>query len=263
MFLILRKELIEKNLRNGMLPFMSQIVNEKGDRYLEPSKQSYTIGIVGMNELVKFHTGSELHESVDSWKFGLKVMKYLKTKVGQLREETGMNFALARTPAESCSFRLAKIDRKRYKNAIFQGDANSNSIYYTNSFHVRPNAGVPLFNRLNVEGSFHPLTDGGAMTHVWIGEAAPDAEVMLDLTKKIATKTAIQYMAYTKDLTVCDLCGFSTGGIHDKCDKCGSQKIQVWSRITGYYQNIKGWNKAKLQELKDRQRYSFVGGDFR
>jgi len=31
--------------------------------------------------------------------------------------------------------------------------------------------------------------------------------------------------------------------------------IQQWSRITGYYQNIAGWNKGKVQELKDRKRY--------
>ena len=33
------------------------------------------------------------------------------------------------------------------------------------------------------------------------------------------------------------------------------QPLQHWSRITGYYQNITGWNKGKLQELKDRQKY--------
>ena len=31
--------------------------------------------------------------------------------------------------------------------------------------------------------------------------------------------------------------------------------LQHWSRITGYYQNVMGWNKGKVQELKDRQRY--------
>jgi len=31
--------------------------------------------------------------------------------------------------------------------------------------------------------------------------------------------------------------------------------IQHWSRITGYYQNVSGWNKGKIQELKDRRRY--------
>ena len=32
--------------------------------------------------------------------------------------------------------------------------------------------------------------------------------------------------------------------------------MQHWSRITGYYQNVAGWNDGKLQELKDRKRYS-------
>jgi len=31
--------------------------------------------------------------------------------------------------------------------------------------------------------------------------------------------------------------------------------IQHLSRITGYYQNIEGWNKGKREELKDRRRY--------
>lgn len=33
------------------------------------------------------------------------------------------------------------------------------------------------------------------------------------------------------------------------------QPIQQFSRITGYYQNVTGFNKGKQQELKDRHRY--------
>ena len=40
-----------------------------------------------------------------------------------------------------------------------------------------------------------------------------------------------------------------------ECSTCKSKNVQIWSRITGYYQNVSGWNKAKLQELKDRRRY--------
>ena len=39
------------------------------------------------------------------------------------------------------------------------------------------------------------------------------------------------------------------------CPKCNSTNVHVWSRITGYYQNVSGWNAGKLQELKDRRRY--------
>ena len=35
----------------------------------------------------------------------------------------------------------------------------------------------------------------------------------------------------------------------------GGNAIQHWSRITGYYQNISGWNKGKVAELQDRKRF--------
>jgi len=257
--LLLKRDIVKRNQELGMLPFMSQIVNEKGDKYLEVDRQSYTIGLVGMNECVKFMTGYELHEDA-GWKFGLKVMSTMKSIVGEFRKETNLNFALARTPAESCAYRLAQIDLKRYPHkAIANGEGQD--AYYTNSFHVRPSADIPLWKRLNIEGAFHPLTDGGAMSHIWLGEQNPNPEGILLLTKKIATKTAIQYMAFTKDLTVCNVCNFVTGGLYDKCPNCGSENVEWWSRITGYYQNIKGWNKGKLKELQDRRRYGTKNGE--
>jgi len=257
---LLKREVIKKNLKNNLLPFMNQKINKEGERYLEPDKQSFIIGIVGMNEMVKAHTGKELHESEDSWKFALKVMKHMKDKVAEFREETSLNFSLARTPAESCAYRLAQIDLKKYKNtAVYNGEGDT--AYYTNSFHIRPSADIPLWKRLTMEGSFHPLTDGGAMSHVFLSEANPATEGIYELTKRIATKTAIQYYAYTKDMSVCTQCDYTTGGLLHKCPNCGSEKIDWWSRITGYYQNVSGWNKGKLAELSQRRRYGTSTGD--
>ena len=256
---MLKREVVIKNLKNNLLPFMNQKINKEGERYLEPDKQSYIIGVLGMNEMVKAHTGHELHESEDSWKFALNVMKHMKDKVAEFRDETSLNYSLARTPAESCSYRLAQIDLRRYKDKAVTNGQGENA-FYTNSFHVRPSADVPLWRRLTMEGSFHPLTDGGAMSHVFLSEANPTTEGIYELTKKIATKTAIQYYSYTKDLSVCTQCDYSAGGLINKCPSCGSEKIDWWSRITGYYQNVSGWNKGKLAELSQRRRYG-TGGD--
>ncbi len=251
---LLKREVIIKNLKNNLLPFMNQKINKEGERYLEPDKQSFIIGILGMNEMVKAHTGKELHESEEAWKFALKVMKHMKDRVADFRDETTLNFSLARTPAESCSHRLPQIDMKKFKDKVVY-NGTKDSAYYTNSFHVRPSADVPLWKRLTVEGSFHPLTDGGAMSHVFLSEENPTTEGIYELTKKIATKTAIQYYSYTKDLSVCTQCDYTTGGLLHKCPNCGSEKIDWWSRITGYYQNVSGWNKGKLAELSQRRRY--------
>jgi len=256
--LLLKRDIVKRNLKNNLLPFMNQTINEQGEHYLEVDKQSYIIGVLGMNEMVKAHTEQELHESEEAWKFSLKAMRHMKDRVAEFREETGLNFSLARTPAESCSYRLAQIDLKKYKDkAVVNGQGDS--AYYTNSFHVRPSADVPLWKRLTVEGAFHPLTDGGAMSHVFLSEANPTSEGIYELTKKIATKTAIQYYSYTKDLSVCSQCDYTAGGLLNKCPNCGSDKIDWWSRITGYYQNVSGWNKGKLAELSQRRRYGTAG----
>jgi anaerobic ribonucleoside-triphosphate reductase len=36
---------------------------------------------------------------------------------------------------------------------------------------------------------------------------------------------------------------------------CGSHDVEQISRVTGYLQTISGFNAAKKQEIKDRQRY--------
>ena len=255
--LLLKKNVIDKNMKNGLLPFMNQPINDE-EMYLKVDKQSYIIGIVGMNEMVKSHTGDELHESDTAWRFGLTVMKKMKGIVSEFRDSTGLNFALARTPAESCAYRLAQIDLRNYDGkAVVNGPPES--AYYTNSFHLNPSADVPLWRKLTIEGAFHPLTDGGAMSHVFLGEGNPSPEGIHALTKKIASKTAIQYFAFTKDISVCRNCNFTTGGLVTKCPSCGKEEVDWWSRITGYYQNIGGWNKGKLEELKDRRRYGVSG----
>ena len=224
--LLLKNKIINKNLKHKMLPFMGQPIDDKGTLYLNVDKQSYIIGIIGMNEMLKSHTGEEIHESANAWTFGLKVMKKMKDIVAEFRKETKLNFALARTPAESTATRLALIDRKNYGDAaVFQGELPG-AIYYTNSFQLRPSADVPLFEKLKIEGSFHPLTDGGALTQVWLGEHHPDPEALLSLTKKIATKTAIQYFPYTRDLSVCNVCGATVGGLHERCKNCGAENLQ-------------------------------------
>jgi anaerobic ribonucleoside-triphosphate reductase len=48
----------------------------------------------------------------------------------------------------------------------------------------------------------------------------------------------------------CPLCGKAV------CPECGSHDVTQISRVTGYLQDVSGWNASKQQELKDRMRYS-------
>lgn len=48
---------------------------------------------------------------------------------------------------------------------------------------------------------------------------------------------------------ICPLCKTSM------CPECGNHNVVSWSRITGYLNDVSGWNMAKKQELMDRKRY--------
>ncbi len=249
----IKREIIIKRMKQGALPFLTQDVN--GEPYYRVDKVVRSIGFVGLNEMLKAHTGEELHESKDAWRFGLEVIKRMMEIAMEWSMETGQRWVITQTPAESCAHRLALLDLKEFNGkAVVQGDIKTGAVYYTNSSHVRVSADVPLFERLKIEGAFHPLCNGGMMAHVWIGESSPNPELLWELTKKIATRTLIGYWAYTKDMTFCRSCKRLSGGIKKSCPFCGSKDIEWYSRVTGYYQRVSGWNDGKIKELFDRKR---------
>lgn len=45
---------------------------------------------------------------------------------------------------------------------------------------------------------------------------------------------------------------------HQICPECGCHDVVQISRVTGYLQEVGGWNAAKQQELKDRTRYDIA-----
>ena len=49
-------------------------------------------------------------------------------------------------------------------------------------------------------------------------------------------------------IAYCPICGDPI------CPECGTHDVYQISRVTGYLQDVSGWNAGKQQELKDRHR---------
>ncbi|MBA2869209.1 anaerobic ribonucleoside-triphosphate reductase [Methanococcus maripaludis] len=239
---------------DNVLPFLTQEFD--GEQYYRYDSTTKTFGFVGLNELLKYHVGSELHESPEALAFGIKVISHIRKYADDLKKETGLRWTVTQTPAESTAGRFAKFDHKYYPEetkSVVNGNLNDlNSIYYTNSSHVRVNADVTLGEKVSVEEKFHELCNGGHIGHFWNAEAYADPEVLMDITKKM-TKTDIGFWTYTKNLSICEKCSLAMSGLKDNCTGCGSDSVEKFSRITGYLQNVSNWNKAKQQELLDRK----------
>ncbi|MFA4849479.1 MAG: anaerobic ribonucleoside-triphosphate reductase [Methanoregula sp.] len=211
------------NIRgNGRMPFAMQRpkdpnTSERGAIAVDLEGLVYTIGVVGVNEMVQHHTGKQLHESKEAFKLAIRAMTEMELYGRELSKMNNMTIALARTPAETTGQRFAVADLldRRYHDfavKVIKGDielgleqlgkSRDLPIYYTNGTHVAPGADVSLPKRMDIEHVFFPIVDGGNIFHIWLGEARPDPRGLMDMAMKLCRTTQIGYFAFTRDITV-------------------------------------------------------------
>jgi ribonucleoside-triphosphate reductase len=268
-----KRKWMDKVISNDMVPFATQTprdprTGKKGPPAVDFSELVNVIGVVGVNEMVQYFTGNQLHESADAVRLAVRLLLDMEKFRKGLEMKSGRKVMLARTPAESTAqtFAVADLVHPEYKKLaknIVKGDLSNLSglrkkrdmpIYYTNGTHTYVGAKVPLGKRIDVEHKFFPILSGGNIFHAWIGESCSDSEALYKLTQRICRNSQIGYFSYTKDLTVCSSCQTTSSGLLNNCTQCGSNNVRWWSRITGYYTDVTGWNSGKHQELLDRYR---------
>lgn len=270
-----KRERMDALIAKNRIPFAQQKpvdpnTKQVGTQEVDFESLVCTIGVVGINEMVQYHTGSQIHESDKAYKLAIRIMFEMKLYAAELSKKHNMTIALARTPAETTAQRFAVSDllHEEYREKAMQcvkGDVQKalNNIsktrdlpvYYTNGTHLPVNAKVSLPERIKYEQTFFPIVDGGNIMHIWMGEKSPNPEGLMDFAMNLCKNTQVGYFAFTRDMTVCINEGYVASGILEKCPKCGSENVQHLSRITGYLQSVEGWNEGKKQELKDRKRY--------
>jgi anaerobic ribonucleoside-triphosphate reductase len=271
-----KREWMNQIIKNHRMPFATQqprdpITGKKGSVAVGLEGLVYTIGVVGVNEMVAFHTGKQMQESREAWKLAVRAMTEMEIYSKKLSLQHGMTIALARTPAETTAQRFAVSDLiheefRECAEKVVKGDLSAVKknmhktrdlpVYYTNGTHLPPGADVTIFERAKLEHVFFPIVDGGNIFHIFMGEATPDPQGLMDFGMRLAKETQIGYFTFSRDMTVCLGCSQVSGGLEDKCPSCGSDDVDHISRITGYLQAVSGWNSAKRQELKDRKRYN-------
>jgi len=253
-----KKNFIGKLLSLGEKgPLALLAMNRDGSPYLRMQRASFLIGMVGLNEMVQIHTGQELHQSKQAFKFGLKVIAHMKLVVEKLSERYGMRFVLEQTPAESTAYRFAKLDLKYHSpksGHIVKGDITKGEVYYTNSTYLNNSAVLNPIERVRQEGLFHPLIEAGSLTHIWLGEAKPSKSSLANFVIKTFQWTQNDQIAFSPEFTTCNSCHRTARGLRSSCAYCGSGDVDGITRITGYFTKTSSWNKGKLGELKNRYR---------
>ncbi len=200
----IKRRVVSKNLENGLMPYTK--------RYLGSFRTYFsTIGLVGMNEACLNLLGVDIAHP-EGKKLAIQTLLFMRKMLQKFQEETGNLYNLEATPAESASYRLARLDKEMYPGIITAGKKVP---YLTNSTQLPVGYTDNLWFALEHQSELQPFYTGGTVFHVFLVESI-DAETCRKLVKKIAYNTKLPYFSITPTFSVCPVHGYIPGK-HEKC----------------------------------------------
>ena len=253
----LKRKVLEAFTDNGLYPYSSRYLRHVKEGYDKFWKNHFsTIGIVGVNEAIINLLGQNI-ASRDGQAFAVKMLDFMRKRLADYQEETGSIYNLEATPAEGTSYRLARIDKKRYRDIIF---ANQKQVvsehaepFYTNSSQLPVDFAGDLFEALEHQETLQTLYTGGTVFHIFLGERLNSWKAAAELIKKVATNSRLPYFTLTPTFSVCPTHGY-TRGEHKICPTCGAN-CEVYSRVVGYLRPVDQWNDGKQAEFGMRKTF--------
>jgi len=214
--LVIKRKFIEKFTEQGLYPyskFYLRAIKKRTGSYW--TNHYNTIGIVGMHECCLNYLGVGI-ETDPGLEFAVKVMNYMRKRILELQESTGLLFNLEATPAESTAYRLALKDRELYPKIISSGEDEP---YYTNSTNLPVDFTDDLFMAMRHQEQLQPLYTGGCVFHAFLGERLEDGDVTKMLVRKMCEQSEIPYISITPTFSICPDHGYIAGA-HPVCPKC-------------------------------------------
>ena len=253
----LKRKVLESFTESGLYPYSKRYLRHVKEGYGKYWKNHFsTIGIVGVNEAVINLLGHNI-SSKEGQAFAVKMLTFMRKRLADYQEETGSIYNLEATPAEGTSYRLARIDRKRYRDIIFANQkqivANQAEPFYTNSSQLPVDFSGDLFDALEHQETLQTLYTGGTVFHIFLGERLHSWKSAAELIKKVSWNSKLPYFTLTPTFSVCPTHGY-TSGEHKTCPICGTAS-EVYSRVVGYLRPVDQWNDGKQAEFAMRKTF--------
>ena len=228
------------HMNTGMIPAFDTYVGTMDNHFS-------TIGFVGLNEMCEnFMNKGILTEEGKA--LSERVLDYMREVLLDLQKTTGHLYNLEATPAESTCYRLAKLDKKHWKDIKTQGSGDG--VYYTNSCHIPVKEVTSIKQVLDHQDSLQTRMTGGTVVHLYLAQGITGAQAKR-IIRNACEQYSLPYISLSPVISYCpDHGNFDTHV--DKCPKCGATTRHM-QRITGYIRDVDNFNPGKAQEYKDRK----------
>jgi len=252
----IKRKGLENFTEDGLYPYSRRYLRHIKEGFERYWKNHFsTIGLIGMNEAILNLLGCNI-ASPDGKTFAVKVLSFMREKLSDFQEETGNIYNLEATPAEGTSYRLARIDKRRYPDIIVANEKNvakGAEPFYTNSSQLPVDHEGDLFEALEHQESLQTLYTGGTVFHIYLGERLYSWESAAEIIKKVAWNSHLPYFTLTPTFSICQTHGYINGE-QKQCPTCGA-KCEVYSRVVGYLRPVDQWNDGKQAEFAIRRTF--------
>ena len=252
----IKRKALERFTEKGLYPYCRHYLRLIGNAYGRYWKNHFsTIGLVGMNEALLNLFGYDI-TSREGLDFSVKILNFMRDRLSDYQEETGNIYNLEATPAESTSYRFARIDKKKYSDIIV---ANENYLskgaepFYTNSSQLPVDYAGDLFEALEHQDRLQTLYTGGTVFHIFLGERVSSWRATANLVKRVAENSHLPYFTLTPTFSVCPTHGYLEGERRE-CPICGVN-CEIYSRVVGYLRPVDQWNDGKQAEFNIRKTF--------
>ena len=233
----------------------------------------------------RFEDAQIIREILKFYELVLGTLRYVTS---QFEQEDFVMWNVEQAPAESASYKLAMKDIEvlgrdfmQFVPRDYDFVTGKVQFFYT-SYNTPPYTTYSIWTQLYIEAYTQPMYTGGVTKILqyhepfWSLEYDDPARKREGLDRlerlykflKYVTELEVDgrkivYFAYTPPQNHCEECGYTWVGnpyhyVNERgeiaCPRCGSTRVETWSRIVGYYRPVRNWNPARRAEFTARLR---------
>ena len=264
---IMRDRYYKSLYEYGLMPhtYLNYVLNDNGEVNKNFFSSMFsTFAVFGIAEYVSIITNNphfwnqeSKHNIHDAISIETKVLEFINKVTKEFQSEDNIMYNVEQDPAESATYRAALLDYEKFpefrefipKSIEYESGEEVVVPFYT-SQNTPPYAKWSLDSIIEVEARVQKLYTGGVIKHFFFGFEVSTENLMKFI--RLLYDKGLVYWSITPTITVCLECKNSFTGIYDYCPNCSSDKLEVWSRIIGYYAPLLTWNPGRKAEFKQR-----------
>ena len=195
--------------------------------------------------------------------YAKKIEQLFLDKTSEYKKNLKLNFGVYYTPAESlCGTAMNNFKRLNpgfeQENVTYiinkNGDKEEKK-WFTNSIHVPVQYKCDPFEKIDIESQLTVYSNAGCITYTELDEQIYNNIDAIEKIVDYAMEHDIPYFAINVKIAQCHKCHERIWDMSlNECPKCGSNKIDMLGRVTGYLSTtVEHFNRAKQDEFRNRK----------